>query len=316
MRIVVAGSQGLVGTALVPELIMRGHDVRRLVRREPRGAGEIGWDPDKGRLDPQDLEGTDAVVNLAGAGVGDHRLSPAYKRLVLSSRTRTTALLSQTMAALATPPSVLLQASGIGAYGTCAGRGDEVLDESATLGDTFFADVVRAWEGATAPAEDAGIRVVHLRTAIVLAPKGGALGRLLPIVRAGIGGPLGTGRQYWSWISLPDEVGAVVHLLDAPVVGPVNMTSPNPATNAEVTAALARAVHRPAVIRVPGFAVRLVIGEFAQEILGSVRAIPGALTATGFTWAHPTVADVAAWVTDPRAVRDQGGGGRTTHPVG
>lgn len=296
MKVVVAGSSGLVGTALVAELTRRGHGVRRLVRRPPAAADEIHWDPELGRLDPAELEGTDAVVNLAGAGVGDHRLTDGYKRIVLSSRINTTSLLARTIARLDAPPAVLLQASGIGAYGTVAGRGDEVLDETSALGDTYFADIVRAWEAATAPAEDAGVRVAHLRSGIVLAPKGGALGRLLPIVRAGIGGPLGSGRQYWSWISLDDEVGAIAHLLDGSIAGPVNLTAPHPATNAEITAVLARALHRPALIRVPALAVRLAIGEFAQEILGSVRALPGVLVRSGFTWSHPDLPDVAAWV--------------------
>lgn len=304
MQIVVAGSHGLVGTALVAELTRQGHEVRRLVRGAPSGAGEIGWDPDAGRLDPRDLAGTDAVVNLAGAGVGDHRLTPAYRRVVLSSRTRTTWLLAQAIAGMDALPSVFLQASGIGAYGTHQGRGDEVLDETSTLGDTYFAGVVRAWEASTAPAQDTGIRVAHLRSGIVMAPSGGALGRLLPIVRAGIGGPLGSGRQYWSWISLVDEVRAIVHLLDAPVSGPVNLTTPHPATNAEITATLAHALRRPALVRVPAFAVRLVLGEFAQEVLGSIRALPGALASSGFTWTHPDVPDVAAWVTQ-RAVTSQ-----------
>ncbi|WP_407343876.1 TIGR01777 family oxidoreductase [Pengzhenrongella phosphoraccumulans] len=297
MQIVVAGSSGLIGNALVAELTRGGHDVRRLVRRPPSGPNEIRWDPDAGRLDARDLDGTDAVINLAGAGVADHRLTDKYKQVVLTSRTRTTSVLARTMAGMATPPAVLLQASGIGAYGTYADRGAEVLDETSTLGDTFFAGIVRAWEGATAPAQDAGIRVAHLRTGIVMAPSGGALGRLLPIVRLGIAGPLGSGRQYWSWISLVDEVRAIVHLLQAPVAGPVNLTTPHPATNLELTRALARAAHRPAVIPVPAFAVRLLLGEFAQEVLGSVRALPQALVDSGFTWTHPDLPDVAAWVT-------------------
>jgi len=305
MQIVVAGSSGLIGNALVAELTRGGHDVRRLVRRPASGPHEITWDPDAGRLDPRDLAGTDAVVNLAGAGVADHRLTKAYQQVVLTSRTRTTSLLARTIAAMDPRPAVLLQASGIGAYGTYAGRGDEVLDETSALGDTFFAGVVRAWEGAAAPAQDAGVRVALLRTGIVMTPSGGALGRLLPLVRLGVGGPLGSGRQYWSWISLTDHVRAIVHLLEAPVAGPVNLTTPHPATNADLTRALAHAVHRPAIVKVPAFAVRLVLGEFAQEVLGSVRALPTALADSGFTWVHPDVPDVAAWVT-PRPVSAQG----------
>ena len=299
MQVVIAGSHGLVGTALVAELGRRGHGVRRLVRGAPTREGDISWDPSAGRLDAHDLDGVDAVVNLAGAGVGDHRLTPRYKQVVLSSRTRTTALLARTLAGLGTPPAVLLQASGIGVYGTRAGLGDAVVDESSDLGDTFFAGVARAWEASAAPAADAGVRVAYLRSGIVLAPSGGALGRLLPLVRAGIGGPLGSGRQYWTWISLVDEVAAIVHLLDAPVSGPVNLAAPNPATNGELTRALAQALRRPAIVHAPAFAVRLIIGEFSQEILGSVRAVPTALTTSGFTWTPPDVPDVAAWVTAP-----------------
>ncbi|NMR21315.1 TIGR01777 family oxidoreductase [Cellulomonas fimi] len=298
MQIAVAGSHGTVGSALVGTLEEAGHDVRRLVRRPAAHMREISWDPDAGVLDARHLAGTDAVVNLAGAGVGDHRMTSAYRRTVLTSRTRTTSLLARSVAQLDRPPAVLLQASGIGAYGTYAGRGDELLDEKSTLGDTFFAGVVRAWEASTAPAQDAGIRVAHLRSGIVMGRGSGALGRLLPLVRAGLAGPLGTGRQYWSWISLPDEVRAIVHLLDAQVAGPVNLTSPDPRTNSEITAALARAFRRPAVVPVPAFALRLVLGEFAQEVLGSIRAVPTALEASGFTWTHPTVPDVARWVAD------------------
>lgn len=296
MQVVVAGSHGLVGTALVAELARRGHGVRRLVRGAPAGPDEVRWDPGAGLLDPHDLAGTDAVINLAGAGVADHRLTAAYRRVVLSSRLDTTSLLARTIAAMDAPPAVLLQASGIGAYGTYAGRADEVLDESSTLGDTFFAAVVRAWEASTAPAQAAGVRVAHLRSGIVLTPAGGALGRLLPILRAGVGGPLGSGRQYWSWISMPDEVAAIVHLLESAVAGPVNLTAPRPATNMEITTAFARALRRPALVPVPGFAVRAVLGEFAQEVLGSIRAVPAVLAASGFRWTHPEVSDVAAWV--------------------
>ncbi|MFI2752351.1 TIGR01777 family oxidoreductase [Cellulomonas sp. P22] len=293
MEIVVAGSRGLIGTPLVAELQDRGHRVRRLVRRAARSSDEISWDPDAGHLDGHDLVGTDAVINLAGVNVAGGPLTAARKRAVLLSRTRTTSLLSQTIATLDPRPSVLLQASGIGAYGE---RGADLLDESQPLGETFFAGVVRRWEASTAAAEAAGIRVAHLRSGIVLAPHGGAAGRMLPLLRAGIGGPLGSGEQFWSWITLPDEVRAITHLLDAPVHGPVNLVA-TAATNAEITRALADALHRPAALRVPAWALRLVLGDFSQEVLGSVRAVPQALTASGFTHLHPDIASAAPYVT-------------------
>lgn len=293
MRIVVAGSHGLIGTALVSELRGRGDTVHRLVRGTPEHPEDVAWDPDAGRLDPEALAGADAVINLAGVNVGTRRLTESRKRAVILSRTRTTGLIATALAGLAAPPPVLLQASGIGAYGD---RGDDVLDEDEPLGDTFFAGVVRQWEAATAPAERAGVRVAHLRSGIVLSQGGGALARIMPLVRAGIAGPLGSGRQYWSWITLTDEVRAVLHLLEAPVAGPVNLVA-TAATNAEVTSALARAVHRPAVVPVPAWAVRLGLGDFSQEILGSVRAVPRRLADSGFTHVHPDIGSAAAYVT-------------------
>jgi uncharacterized protein len=290
MEVVVAGSSGLIGQALVGRLRAEGHTVRRLVRRPPRTPDEHAWDPDAGVLDPAALAGADAVVDLAGAGVGDKRLTAARKQVVLLSRTRSAGLLARTIAALDAPPRVLLQGSATGAYGE---RGTDPLTEKEPYGGTFLADVVQQWEAAAAPAvAHPDVRVAFLRTGIVLSGQGGALGKLLPLVRLGLGGPLGTGRQYWSWITLEDEVRAILHLLDAPVSGPVNLVA-EPATNAEITRALARVLHRPAVLQVPGFAVRIAIGEFSQEVLGSVRALPTALTGSGFVHRHPTI-DVAA----------------------
>lgn len=293
MDIVMAGSHGLIGTALQAELRARGHRVRRLVRSAAAGPDESTWDPDAGVLDPSAFAGAGAVINLAGAGVADRRLTADRKRTVLLSRTRTTALISTTLAGLDDGPRVLLQASGIGAYGD---RGVAELDETEPLGDSFFAGVVREWEASTRPAEEAGVRVAHLRTSIVLSPGGGALGKLLPLIRAGLGGPLGSGRQYWSWITLTDEVRAIVHLLDAPVHGPVNMVT-SADTNAEVTAALARALHRPALLRVPAWALRLVLADFSQELLGSIRAVPRVLTESGFVPEHADLAAATAYVT-------------------
>jgi len=293
MDIVIAGSHGLIGTALTSALRDRGHRVRRLVRREAQGPDEVQWDPRAGRLDPQGLRGVDAVVNLAGASIGDWPLTGARKREIVASRTRSTTLLSEAVAALDAPPAVLLQASGIGAYGD---RGDTLVDESEPLGRTFFAGVVRQWEASTAVAEAAGVRVAHLRTGIVLSPEGGALARLLPLLRLGLGGPLGTGRQYWSWITLPDEVAAIIHLLDAPVAGPVNLVA-SATTNAELTRAIAARMGRPAVLRPPAWALRLVLGDLSQEVLGSVRASPAKLAASGFVPQRPDVDAAARYVT-------------------
>ena len=256
------------------------------------GPSEIPWDPDAGRLDPQALVAADAVINLAGVNPGSRPLTTARKREVLSSRLNTTGLLSRTLATLDDGPQVLLQASGIGAYGS---RGDDVLDEDEPVGTTFFAHVVRDWEAATAPAQDAGVRVVHLRTGIVLGQGGGALGRLLPLIRLGVGGRLGSGRQFWPWITLLDHVRAVEHLLTAAVHGPVNLVTA-PSRNAEVIAALARAMHRPAVVPVPAFALRAVLGDFSSEVLGSIRAVPAVLDASGFEPVHADLDAAARWV--------------------
>ncbi|MCR6494185.1 TIGR01777 family oxidoreductase [Cellulomonas sp. P24] len=293
MDVVVAGSHGLIGSAVVEHLSASGHQVLRLVRRPATHADEIEWDPAAGRLAANALSGADAVINLAGAGVGDHRLTPAYKRTVLLSRTSTTSLLARTMAGADTPPAVLLQGSAIGAYGD---TGMHEVDETGGWGQTFLASVVREWEASTGAARDAGVRVAHLRSGIVLSPHGGALARMLPLLRAGLGGRLGSGRQYWSWITLEDEVRAIAHLLTSSVQGAVNLTAPHPVDNATVARALASALHRPAVVAVPAFALKIVLGEFSREVLGSIRAVPRALTDDGFTFRHPTIEDAADWL--------------------
>lgn len=293
MIVVLAGSSGLIGTALAQRLRAEGHELRRLVRRPTQGPEERTWDPATGVLDPAHLAGADAVINLAGAGVGDKRLTDARKRVVLESRTRTTGLLARTVAGLDAPPRVLLQGSATGAYGY---RGDTPVTEDDPYGDSYLAGVVRAWEGAAAPAvEHPDVRVAFLRTGIVLAPSGGALGRLLPLIRLGLGGPLGDGRQFWSWITLEDEVRAILHLLDAPVSGPVNLTA-EPARQVDLVRALAERLHRPAVLPVPAFAMRLALGQFSDEILGSLRAEPAVLRTSGFTHRHPTAQAAAAFV--------------------
>jgi len=292
MRVVVGGASGFIGSALLPLLREGGHEVLTLVRRHPRMHDEISWDPDAGELDPRALDGVDAVINLAGVNPGSRPLTAARKRLVLSSRVRSTRLLAERLADHDDGPRIWLQASGIGAYGS---RGEAVLDESEPLGDTFFAHVVQQWEAATATAEAAGVRVVHLRTGIVLGPGGGALGRLLPILKLGLGGRLGSGQQFWPWISLLDEVRAMEHLLTADVHGPVNLVT-EPRRNVEVVQALARAMHRPAVVPVPAFALKLALGDFSSEVLGSIRAVPRALDASGFVPAHPDLDEAARWV--------------------
>lgn len=292
MDVVVAGSSGFIGSALVPALREHGHRVRVLVRRDAQGPDEIPWDPAAGRLDPHDIAGADAVVDLAGVNAASRPLTPARKRAVVASRVDTAGLLARTLAAADDGPRVLLQASGIGAYGD---RGDDVLTEDEPLGRTFFAGVVRQWEAATTPAEDAGVRVVHLRTGIVLGPQGGALGRLLPLVRLGVGGRLGSGRQFWPWITLVDEVRAIEHLLTTDVDGPVNLVA-HADRNVDVVRALAEAFHRSAAVPVPAWALRVALGDFSTEVLGSVRAEPAVLSASGFRPVHADLAAAAAWV--------------------
>ncbi|SDD00754.1 hypothetical protein SAMN05216410_2623 [Sanguibacter gelidistatuariae] len=303
--VVVAGGSGLVGSALVPALRAQGFIVRRLVRRPSRADDEITWDPAAGALPVGALDGVAAVINLAGAGAGDHRWTRSYRELILSSRVSTTSLLAQRLAEAKTPdaddPSpgaspacpVLIQASATGFYGD---RGDEVLTEASAPGRGFLADVVREWEAAAEPARQAGVRVVTIRSGIVLAHGGGALGKLLPLLRLGVAGPLGSGRQFWSWITLPDEVRAILHLLDADVRGPVNLTTPAPVRNRDLTHALGAAFHRPTVLPVPGFALKLVIGGFSAEILGSQRVHPDILEASGFSYEHPTIHAAATWL--------------------
>jgi uncharacterized protein (TIGR01777 family) len=271
----------------VTRLRADGHEAVPLVRGEP-ATGEIGWDPRAGRLDRRALAGIDAVVNLAGAGIGDRRWSDEYRRIVMESRTGGTRLLAETIAELDDGPRVLLSGSAVGFYGD---RGDEELDESSAPGSGFLAEVAQAWEASTAPAEQAGARVVHLRTGIVLAGHGGALAKLLPLFRLGLGGRFGSGRQWMSWIALEDEVGAIVHLLQRELAGPVNLTAPEPVRNAELASTLGRVLHRPAVLPVPGFGPKLVLGAERAEalLLEGQRVRPARLLADGYEFAHPTL---------------------------
>ena len=285
MKIAVTGASGLIGSALVPALRADGHEVVRLVRRAPSAPDEVRWDPAGGTVDRAGLSGVQAGIHLAGAGVGEHRWTDSYKRVIRDSRVDGTRTFAAALAALDPLPSVLLSGSAIGYYGD---TGDRAVDESAPAGSDFLARVCVDWEASTAAAEAAGIRVVHLRTGLVMSPQGGALQRMLPLFRLGVGGKLGSGRQYWSWISLDDEVGAIRHLLTAEQTsGPVNLTAPTPVTNAEFTRALAQVVHRPAVLPAPAFALKAVLGEFSHDVLGSQRVLPRALEASGYAFAEP-----------------------------
>jgi len=287
MKIVVSGASGLIGTQLVANLSTSGHEVVRLVRRSPK-AGEIQWNPKSGSLDASTLEGVDAVIHLSGAGIGDKRWSDGYRKEILDSRTDTTALLAKTIASLSRKPSVFLSGSAIGIYGA---RNDEQLTEVSTHGTGFLAEVCEQWEAAAKPAVDAGIRTVYLRTGIVLSPKGGALKKLLPLFKLGVGGKFGNGKQWQSWISIDDEIGAIEYLLTANVSGAVNLTAPNPVTNAEFTKVLASVLKRPAIVPVPTFAPKILLGgELADALLFTgQRVIPAALNASGYSFKHATL---------------------------
>lgn len=287
MKIVISGASGLIGTQLVATLKSSGHEVVQLVRRSA-AAGQIMWDPKSGKLDPASLEGCDAVIHLSGAGIGDKRWSDAYRKEILDSRTATTSLLANTIASLQRKPSVFLSGSAIGIYGA---RGDEQLTETSEHGTGFLADVCEQWEAAAKPAIDAGVRTVFLRTGIVLSPKGGALKKLLPLFRLGVGGKFGNGKQWQSWISMDDEVASIIHLLTANVSGAVNLTAPQPVTNAEFTKVLARVVKRPAIVPVPTFAPKILLGgELADALLFTgQRVMPQALTASGYVFKHSTL---------------------------
>ena len=287
MQVAITGSTGLIGTALVDALQAAGDSPIRVVRQAGDG---IRWDPSAGTIDAASLEGVDAVVHLAGEGIGDKRWTAAQKRRIADSRVHGTTLLSETLANLERRPKVLLSASAIGFYGD---RGDEPVTEQADRGDGFLADVCAAWEKSTEVAEQAGITVAHLRNGIVLSAPGGVLGKMLPLYRLGLGGRLGSGRQYMSWISLDDEVNAIRWLLSNPLQGAVNLTAPEPVTNREFTKTLAGALRRPAVMPVPRFAPKLLVGsELAEALLfSSTRVIPERLGNAGYPFAHPTLDD-------------------------
>ncbi len=291
-RIVLAGSSGLIGSALSAYLAARGDEVVRLVRRPARDPGELSWDPVAGRLDAVALQGAAAVVNLAGAGVGDRRWSHDYKALIRNSRIDTTRTLALAIAATGEPIR-LVNASAVGYYGT--DRGDDVLTEESAPGHGFLAGVVRDWEAATAPAAAAGAAVAFARTGLVMDATGGAFAKLVLLTKLGLGGPIGSGRQYWPWISLHDEVRALAWLVDHPeVTGAVNVVGPDPLQQAEIAAAIAARLHRPHIVPAPAAALKLVLGEFAEDVLGSQRVLPARLLAAGFSHDHPTIEDAVA----------------------
>jgi uncharacterized protein (TIGR01777 family) len=293
VEVAITGASGLIGSALASSLGADGNAVRPVVRPAsdgPPADGAIRWDPAAGTIESDALEGIDAVVHLAGAGIGDKRWSPARKREIRDSRVRGTDLLARTLARLSRPPPVLVSGSAVGYYGD---RGDAELTEQSASGTDFLAGVVRAWEAAAQPAVDAGIRTVYLRNGVVLAADGGMLPRLVTLFRFFVGGRLGSGRQWLSWVSIDDEVGVIRFVLDRPdLSGPLNVTGPSPATNAQFTKALGAALHRPSALPIPAFGPRLVLGrEMADEMLFvSQRAVPAALIAAGYDFAHPDVA--------------------------
>ncbi|MGH3887930.1 MAG: TIGR01777 family oxidoreductase [Pseudonocardiaceae bacterium] len=287
MRVAIAGASGLIGTALVSLLRQAGHDVFRLVRRRPAAPDERAWDPSAATMDADALDGTDAVVNLCGSPLATGRWSGERKQAIRDSRIGPTEVLAAAVAEHRVP--VLVNASGVNYYGD---TGDREVDEHAPLGSGFLAEVCRDWEAATATAERAGARVLRVRTGPVISPSGGLVGQLKPLFALGLGGRLGSGRQYLPWISLDDEVGAIRFVLEHDAIsGPVNLTGPQPATNAEFTKAMGEAMHRPALLVVPGFALRLVRGaELVDEmVLTGPRAVPGVLREHGYPFQHPTL---------------------------
>lgn len=283
-RIAISGSSGLIGTALVGHLKSEGHTVQRLVRRAPVASDEVQWDPQTGFVDLAPLAGVDAIIHLAGVGVGDKRWTKKFKSEILNSRLLGTTAIAKAVAEL--KPQVFISASAIGWYGE---SGNRAVVETDRVGDDFLAAVCREWESAADLAGD--VRIVKIRTGLVLDPTGGALGKMLPLFRLGFGGKLGSGKQWWSWITLHDQIRAIVFALENPISGAVNVTSPNPVTNQEFTSALARALHRPALFPAPAFALKIALGGFSSEVLGSKKVIPHVLQEAGFNWDYPHITE-------------------------
>jgi uncharacterized protein len=287
MRIAVTGSHGMIGSALVDALAGTGHHPIRLVRSTPSGPDEIAWDPATGTIDAGSLEGVDAVVHLAGKHIGRPWWTSGYMAIVKDSRVRGTYLLAEALATLDRKPAVLVSASGIHYYGD---RGDEILTEESGPGEGFLAEVVKGWEQATAPASEAGIRVANIRNAVVVSPTGGALAPMMIPLRLGLGGKLGSGAQYWSWVALDDHLAAVQHILATEdLSGPINVASPQPVRNADFVATIGRVLRRPTVLPVPGFALKLALGpQMANQMaLFSQRVVPRKLEESGFRFAYP-----------------------------
>jgi uncharacterized protein (TIGR01777 family) len=286
VRIAITGASGLLGSALIPALTADGWETIRLVRARPKG-GEVYWDPATGEIDAASLEGIEAVIHLAGASIAE-RWTEEHKRRVLQSRQSGTSLIAETCAGLTRPPRTLVSASAVGIYGD---RGSQALTEADPPGSGFAAEVGKVWEAAAEPARMAGIRVVNLRFGIVLSANGGALGKMLPPFRLGLGGRMGSGAQWMSWIAIDDVVGVVRHALaTATMAGPVNATAPNPVTNQEFTRTLGRVLGRPTPLPVPAFALRLLFGEMADELLlGGAKVIPEKLLQSGYGFRYPNL---------------------------
>ena len=283
-KVAVTGSTGLIGIALVAQLRSDGYQVLKLVRRPPRAADEVSWDPIKGEIDLKSLEGIDAVFHLAGAGVGDKRWTAAYRSEILNSRLLGTTTIANACEQL--QPEVFISASAIGYYGETGNREVTEVDRG---GDDFLSIVCREWEAVANLAPS--VRTIKLRTGLVLDPTGGALGRMIPLFKFGIGGKLGSGKQWWSWITLHDQVRAMIFLVQSKIEGAVNITTPNPVTNKEFTAALAHALKRPAFFPAPAFALRTVLGGFSSEVLGSKKVMPKVLMDNGFDFEYPFVSN-------------------------
>jgi len=283
-KVAVTGSSGLIGAALVAQLQSDGYKVLKLVRRPPRAADEVSWDPKKGEIDLKSLEGVDAVFHLAGAGVGDKRWTASYRSQILNSRLLSTTTIANACEQL--QPEVFISASAIGYYGETGNREVTEVDRG---GDDFLSIVCREWELVANLAPS--VRTIKLRTGLVLDPTGGALGRMIPLFKFGIGGKLGSGKQWWSWITLHDQVRAMIFLMQSEIEGAVNITSPNPVTNKEFTAALAHALKRPAFFPAPAIALRAVLGGFSSEVLGSKKVMPKVLMDNGFEFEYPFVAN-------------------------
>ena len=297
-----SGASGMLGSALRDAFAARRLETLQLVRRAPRAPSEVEWNPAAAAAipNPEPLEGITAAIHLSGSNLAAHRWTAAYKREMLASRVDSTRVLARLLAGLRRPPRALLVASATGIYGD---RGDEILDESSATGTGFLAQLCQDWEAAARPAVEAGIRVAHLRFGVVLGPGTGALARMVPIFRLGLGGRLGNGRQWMSWIGLADLVAAILFILENPALaGPVNLTAPNPVTNAEFTSALGSALHRPAILPAPAFALRLVLGPMAREaLLASARVQPARLIEAGFRFSQPIVEEaLAAALAQPR----------------